>query len=266
MANKRFDDRLFGAGTSYVQRETVNGLAKSITGIDAELSRYMRKWAKEYQKGIEGRGRKSIGAVNRSVAEDANEVIKDAYADIQFRGSGYRGNDGRLPGSLKRAISSTKIAKGNEQGILFLPMKELDSKAVHWRRINFGTGGESDYNYTPGAKARFYSKRKGFDLSRFQGIGAEISIPEHPMFWSSSIFNKSKATGPFAPGAKALYFRAKGQTFEERLKKVDPGPAKQFEGHHFIEKGAEYLTVMWPLEIEGHLLREARAAAARIKK
>lgn len=269
----RIDGRSLGAGSGFVYRELTTQLASVVVReVDQELGSYMGRWAKEFNRSLSGRGRTSFREVNRRVADRANHRISTAYAGISFPNSGYRtgdarpGKENRLSGKLGPALKRIKITQGDADGITFLPIKKLDRAAAHWFRINFGTDGRTESSPDRPSHAAFFSNRKGFDLTRYQGQGGLIRSPKRRwMVFSANSFVTSKVAGPFSPGGAKGYISYRGQRGAGI--RVRPGTIfSQFEGHHFIERGASYLTQIWPEEISGAALVMAIEAKSRARK
>ena len=227
--------------------------------VEPGIRKAIKDWAKKYHKDLGKNGGAKIAEVNRNVARQAGHVIYLSFLAAPM-GDSYRHNDSgkmkRGSGKLKRLLESGQVVQGDEKGILFLPSRQkMDNAAKFWFRLNFGTDGGNEgqgnkfFNTTSGNR-----RKTGFDLSEYAGQGKPIRLPNN-FFFSSTISQKSDNKSkrfradrgsnlyPFLPGQKFYKGQRPSPTYNGY-------PTRQFKGHHFLEKGAEYINEEWPKRLE----------------
>ena len=127
---------LVNAAIATLVSTTVEGLREILTQFEAEL--HVEDLDRALNQGIEG--------VLKSVAKDVQDSIVKSYAGLvtsrEQKGDAthYRAGEGRLPYTLRRAISSADFVTVEGTELRVGNTAAMNKEARHWHRIAFGAG------------------------------------------------------------------------------------------------------------------------------
>lgn len=116
--------------------------------IQRDLSAALQKVMATGASGDQLRGLSKIFDLKKLERERAKahaRVANSMQAAVQvevdkIKGPSYEPRKNRLSGGLSRAVRQKDFGRGDQYGIKFLNRDAMNREAMHWQRLNFGTG------------------------------------------------------------------------------------------------------------------------------